>query len=344
MQPVSLSELQAIVDRPHSFYCGMKDDVLDLVPESAQAFARDTTLGLAANPRCWIQTSSDVPSVLRDRLIVGDDLWLHLPDDVRFQRLSTFEITAPVLWIEHRFSGALEPLMLDCPEWREICQVVEQRRDPATLSPQTREALLLSGALLAEPSAYTNGRAARLSDLARELATNRFVVLPDVIDPLQLAALRRHFRTLRAQGLFQVDKRQVVGMRDGLYCELSCMFFQRQLAPLVSVLAQEQIKPSYTWVRRYLPGAQLRRHVDRPQCKWNISLCIDNDPDLDRQGAWPLFLEVSGQVKQAKLGMGDAVLYPGAELPHWREALQEKHSVTMCFFHYVAKDFSGSLA
>jgi hypothetical protein len=42
MQPVSLSELQAIVDRPHRFYCGMKGDVLDLVPKAALAFARDT--------------------------------------------------------------------------------------------------------------------------------------------------------------------------------------------------------------------------------------------------------------------------------------------------------------
>jgi hypothetical protein len=42
-------------------------------------------------------------------------------------------------------------------------------------------------------------------------------------------------------------------------------------------------------------------------------------------------------------GIGDALLYRGCRLTHSRDSLLEGHTSTSIFFHYVRKDFAGSL-
>jgi hypothetical protein len=168
------------------------------------------------------------------------------------------------------------------------------------------------------------------------------VVLRSILSPLTIAAARRHFRRLRRAGLFVTDEEQVVGLRAGLYSELSSLHWQAQLAPLLNELVPSRAEPSYTFVMRYAAGAVLKRHTDRPQCKWNVSFCIDMEPRDAPQDAWPFFLDVDGRVVEVRLGVGDAVVYSGTDTPHWRDALGPGRAVWMCFFHYVDASFEGT--
>jgi hypothetical protein len=156
-----------------------------------------------------------------------------------------------------------------------------------------------------------------------------------MLSPLHAAAMRRHARALRRGGQFELDVEQVPGLRDGVCGEAMCLVWLRQLAPLVTAIVGEPVRPSYTWLRRYRPGAVLERHVDRDHCRWNVSLCVDMEPDRGVVDAWPLNMTLRRETHSVRLGIGDAVLFSGTKTPHWRDVLTDG-AVSMCFFHFVS--------
>jgi hypothetical protein len=50
---------------------------------------------------------------------------------------------------------------------------------------------------------------------------------------------------------------------------------------------------------------------------------------------------VPGGVVGADLGVGDAVLYRGRQLAHYRDPLPAGHQSSSIFFHYLREDFVG---
>jgi hypothetical protein len=170
-----------------------------------------------------------------------------------------------------------------------------------------------------------------------------YAILRGIVSPFQIAAIRRYFRRLYAQGYFTFDATKEPENREGLYCDLLTLYLQNQVGRLLNRVLVEPIKPSYTWVFRYLPGAVLAPHLDRPQCEWNVSLCVDMEPGGARESAWPIYLVSNGEPHGVKLGVGDAVLYSGRKTRHWRDQLREEEAATLCLLHYVPADFTGNL-
>ncbi|MEJ7603236.1 MAG: hypothetical protein WKG01_35440 [Kofleriaceae bacterium] len=114
------------------------------------------------------------------------------------------------------------------------------------------------------------------------------------------------------------------------------------LARMMSRIAGCPTKPSYSYFASYMPGAVLKRHRDRPQCKYSVSLQLDATPD-DR-AAWPLQLEdLQGAPVAGLLDPGDGLFYRGCDLWHWRDALPAGQTSTSAFLHYVDRDFTGDL-
>jgi hypothetical protein len=58
---------------------------------------------------------------------------------------------------------------------------------------------------------------------------------------------------------------------------------------------------------------------------------------------WPIYVEIDGQPKEVLLQTGDGVAYSGTEIWHWRHALPAGQRAIVCFFHFVPRDFTGSL-
>jgi hypothetical protein len=169
-------------------------------------------------------------------------------------------------------------------------------------------------------------------------------VVRDLINPLQLGALRWHYRALLAGG--NVPRGDWIEERYGLHSEMMASFLHVQLHGLISQIADEPVKPSFVYFGSYRPGAVLPRHVDRPQCQFSMSLLVDYSPEPDGPCGWPLYLE-NPQAPQAMLAadlaLGDGAVYRGQEVFHYRDALPEGHQATLLFLNYVRKDFAGRL-
>ncbi len=99
------------------------------------------------------------------------------------------------------------------------------------------------------------------------------------------------------------------------------------LTSKVSDIVGAELYPTYSYCRMYYPGASMRPHTDRVACEISMSLSLSGDP-------WPLWFKVGEQNVPVSLKKGDAVLYKGLELQHWREEYKGL-GCTQVFLHWV---------
>jgi hypothetical protein len=88
------------------------------------------------------------------------------------------------------------------------------------------------------------------------------------------------------------------------------------------------LTPTYSFSRVYTYNSSLIPHVDRPACEISISVMWGSCGT-----SWPIFLDKT----KCELEPGDAVVYLGCELEHYRENFEgDWHAQS--FLHYVDKN------
>jgi predicted 2-oxoglutarate/Fe(II)-dependent dioxygenase YbiX len=122
------------------------------------------------------------------------------------------------------------------------------------------------------------------------------------------------------------------------------------LLPHFEQHAGKKLLPTYAYARYYVPGEVLKVHRDRPACEISASLTLGFDGDV-----WPFWAgmpstEEDGGVKYKaehdedvyiknptpiRMEAGDAILYHGQEVFHWREEYKEGKWQCQVFLHYV---------
>ena len=105
----------------------------------------------------------------------------------------------------------------------------------------------------------------------------------------------------------------------------------------VEQILGEKLYPTYYFDRFYFKGQKLERHKDRPACEVSVSMNISTNANYD----WPIYFQLhTGEIKELVTKHGDAVLYKGMELEHWREPLKGDRDVYyhQIFMHYVRAD------
>ena len=126
-------------------------------------------------------------------------------------------------------------------------------------------------------------------------------------------------------------KRMVHGS-DELYNSATlCVINQALLNKIKEITKEPGLYPTYGFYRKYYKGQALGKHVDRPECQLTISICLSESDDSE----WPLYIEdeknditYKGHTKP-----GDAIIYTGEFLPHWRDECPKKWCKQF-FLHY----------
>jgi hypothetical protein len=182
----------------------------------------------------------------------------------------------------------------------------------------------------------------RLGDAAA-LFRQGYAPLAGLIHPFHVGALRRHYRWLIRSGHLKLGDGQSP-RRYVAHNESVARFFHHQLTPVVSAVVGRPVRPSYVYVASYRGGAELPRHLDRPQCEYSVTFLLDYAPEPELEAPWPLRLELgSGELLTVYQAIGDGLLYRGRVQPHQRDRLPEGHSSTSLLFHYVDEDYHGAL-
>lgn len=177
---------------------------------------------------------------------------------------------------------------------------------------------------------------------ARREACEGYTCIDGVLHPFTLGAARTYFRRIIRRGAARYGDSQTAH-RWVTNNEPLARFIHHQLTPIVETVVDAPIKPSYVYFASYERGADLPWHKDREQCEYSISMLIDYAPEPESQSPWPLLLETTTGVVSVHQKLGDVLIYRGRDLPHARERIPDGHTSTHLFFHYVPRDFQGTL-
>ena len=103
-----------------------------------------------------------------------------------------------------------------------------------------------------------------------------------------------------------------------------------------------KLLPNYSYWRLYEKGSILKKHKDRPSCEISATLNLGaNLSNIDKQiysnYQWPIFVSSNGKDIPIHLEPGDAMIYRGCEIEHWRDEFIGLNNAQV-FFHWNEKN------
>lgn len=116
-----------------------------------------------------------------------------------------------------------------------------------------------------------------------------------------------------------------------LYCDMFTETLLAQLQPRIEAVVGCPLLPSYSYVRLHGRGAVLEPHKDREASEFAVTIAVGGDR------LWPIWFKTEAGDLEMSLEPGDAVVYEGRRLPHWRTAYDGDIQV-QCMLFYVARD------
>lgn len=163
-------------------------------------------------------------------------------------------------------------------------------------------------------------------------ARQGFVIVTRLAPEPVLARTRDHLAARAAAGTVITDDEQVPGT-PSVYGGVVLDGLMEELRPLIEHCTGLKLYPTYSYGRLYRKGNAPPKHRDRAACEISVSLNLSQTPDEP----WPLHLQFGLHDVPIKLKPGDALLYRGTELAHWREPYAGE-TMAQVFLHYVDQD------
>jgi hypothetical protein len=314
---------------PDRYYCLLDELPLHLLPRSVDSQLRnENATELYLNAAC--------------KLLPAD----KLPEAFAYQKdiFSAFALQGTIALVRDERTGACLPFWVG----RRLEKAVQGLRlnEPvlASMPQEVRSVLAAAGILLPRLQSEQDTPETQdwISKARMSYREKGYAPLSGLIHPFHVAALRRYYRCLIRKGKIRLGDEQS-SLRYVAHNEPVARFFHQQIALALSAVAGQPLKPSYVYMASYLSGAELKKHVDREQCEFSITVCLDFSPEPELATPWPICLDSANGKVVVYQGLGDGLAYRGTRLPHYREKLGPGQTSTSIFFHYVSADFQGRL-
>jgi hypothetical protein len=161
--------------------------------------------------------------------------------------------------------------------------------------------------------------------------THGYTLLRPFMEGLDLAFL--HNYALHAARSRKLDADDAVPGTPAFYGDPVMETLLEKAAPRIEAETGLALYPTYSYFRVYKHGDQLRRHKDRPACEISVTLSLG----YDAEEPWPLWVDAGDGPLAAPLEPGQALLYKGTQIWHWREQFPGKHAAQV-FLHYVDRN------
>ena len=158
------------------------------------------------------------------------------------------------------------------------------------------------------------------------------VLIKGFIDPQGIQTISRYMENALKGNSFETGE-----LREG-----SVSRYYRYADPLtetvlynsiadVEQITSKKLYPTYSYSRIYFAGDELKPHTDRPSCEISVTVHV-----ASKGAAWPIWMKVPGKEPMSfTLEPGDAVVYKGCEVTHWREKAVDTEINVQFMMHYV---------
>jgi hypothetical protein len=318
-------QTQAASFPPDRYYCLLEELPVHLVPGPAwRALGLERDRDLYLNPECRVCPAEELPEEFESSP----------------ELLCRFARQATIAWVRDLATGSLFPFWLG-PKLAGFVRDLEPGEPVSASLPSSMRSVLAGAGILIPAGTNSIGHEETIERACVQFREKGYAPLSGLIHPFHVAALRRYYRYLiRTGGICLGDRqssRRYVAHNEGV-----ARFFHHLIAPTLSRVAGERLKPSYVYLASYLSGAELSRHTDREQCEFSITFCLDFSPEPALATPWPIKLDTPRGTVTVHQALGDGLAYRGTRLPHYRSRLGEGQTSTSIFFHYVSADFTGT--
>jgi hypothetical protein len=172
----------------------------------------------------------------------------------------------------------------------------------------------------------------RLTQSGQLFEKNGYVIVKHLLPRVMCDYISENIKVLEAHSYFSHGDGQVeraLSAGSPFVCET----LLDVMTPVLSRAVDCDLYPTYSFLRIYLKGANLERHLDRPSCEVSATVPLSYDSPY----IWPLYVEANQKTIAVALEPGDALIYKGIELPHWRDTFEGERQVQV-FLHYVKKN------
>jgi hypothetical protein len=311
----------------HWYHCLLDEQPYYLAPERLLAAPPPPDAALVVNPHCWFSWHGPLPPDKAARTFAAEHIF---PAE-------------GLVWVDDPATRAIWPYSVGREYLPYVAALAPGMPAPA-LPPHVLWVLWQAGILVG--ANHTERRRRSWLDVlsrANKSFERGFASVEKLIPPFHLGALRRYYRFHGRAGSFVLGDDQV-STRLAAHNEPIARFFHYQLGPAMSDVASTLVMPSYAYMVAYQEGSELERHTDREQCEYSITLCLDSTPEPEAQAPWPIHLDLPEGALRIWQYVGDALLYRGRHLPHYRDRLPDGYTATSLLFHYVDEGFSSGLS
>ena len=164
---------------------------------------------------------------------------------------------------------------------------------------------------------------------------NGYVMVEGFLDPSMLQIMSQYFENkLRRRDW--IEGYEGEEQMSKLFCYADPLTEAMLLAaqPEIEKICEKELLPTYSYSRIYQPGDELTPHVDRPSCEISVTVNIANKGELS-----PIFMKYgTDKAVSCTLSPGDAVIYKGCDVRHWRDRTLEGQLTVQFMLHYVDKN------
>lgn len=166
-----------------------------------------------------------------------------------------------------------------------------------------------------------------------DFQNNSYVLVKNFLDKQSVSTVSRYMEYSFKLNQYTYDSDQL------------CTSYFKYADPLMETIlynSKEELEtitglslhPTYSYSRIYVKGDVLKPHEDRSACEISVSVHVAT---LGKY--WPLWMQVPGKNPVGYiLEPGDAIVYKGCEVLHWREKAVDTKLNAQFMLHYVNKN------
>jgi len=167
-----------------------------------------------------------------------------------------------------------------------------------------------------------------------EFETKGFVLVRGFLEKQAAETVSRYMEFALNRGDMPIVRADAVAATHSRYADpLTETILFNSLGELEEITGK-QLYPTYSYSRVYVKGDKLKPHTDRESCEVSVSVQVGT-----KGAAWPIWMKAPGKEPMSfTLGVGDAVVYKGCEVTHWRETAVDTEVTAQFMLHYVDKN------
>lgn len=178
-----------------------------------------------------------------------------------------------------------------------------------------------------------------MNEATQEFGQKGYALVRGFLTPEDVAIISQYMEYALKNGLYgdRGEDSKSVEHRPSRFFRYADPMAEVLLVNSKSVVAEvigKDILPTYSYSRVYIGGDELPRHVDRPSCEYSVTLNIGCDGE-----PWPVWMQ-DGDSAPVKflLNPGDAIIYKGCDIYHWRNKMVGCNVNAQMMLHYVEEN------